>query len=61
MFASAAAVSTAHVTPQEALAKYEELAKDLREIDALEGISGTFYPIITLHSFALLLFSALSY
>jgi len=51
MFAAATAVSTANVTPQEALAKYEELVKDLREIDALEGISGTFY--IFYHSFHL--------
>lgn len=41
MFASAAGTVASAVTAQEALSKYEELAKNLREIDALEGISGT--------------------
>ncbi len=54
MFASAAVVSTTNVTPQEVLAKYEELVKGLREIDALEGISGKFYPY-HVHSFAFLI------
>ncbi|KAM3570626.1 hypothetical protein VYU27_007320 [Nannochloropsis oceanica] len=40
MFASAAVVATTNFTPQDVLAKYEELVKGLREIDALEGISG---------------------
>ncbi|TFJ85426.1 hypothetical protein NSK_003299 [Nannochloropsis salina CCMP1776] len=40
MFASAAGTVASAVTAQEALSKYEELAKNLREIDALEGISG---------------------